>query len=311
MVITVTPNTAIDQTIRVNRLLPGTVHRAIASKQNAGGKGINVSSYLADWGTPTKATGFLGDNASGFESLFAQKNIEDHCIRVSGTIRTNIKIVDEHETTDINLPGFRVAQDDLENLIDKVVCLSTKDSITVLAGSLPPGTPDPFYREIIAPLNQKHSRTILDADGLPLTTVLNSSDLPYCVKPNTRELSCWAGRSLESMDDILDEALRLKNAGVKLVAVSMGGNGAVFVRDDEICTVKVPVVSSMSTVGAGDAMVAGICAALIEGGDIQRIASLSSAFSLSKLSCHGPNLPSGDLVEAAAKALKIEHRERR
>ncbi|PNB43163.1 1-phosphofructokinase, partial [Pseudomonas sp. FW305-130] len=78
-------------------------------RQNAGGKGVNVASCLADWGVPVTAHGLLGsDNAAPFDALFAEKLIEDRFIRIAGSTRVNLKIVDAEGTTDINLDGIAV-----------------------------------------------------------------------------------------------------------------------------------------------------------------------------------------------------------
>ena len=107
-ILTITPHPAIDETVSLPSLRPGAVNVATQARRNAGGKGINVASCLADWGAPVVALGLLGqDNAAAFEALFARKGIADACQRVPGSTRTNIKIVaaDTGDTTDINLPG--------------------------------------------------------------------------------------------------------------------------------------------------------------------------------------------------------------
>ena len=103
---TVTFNPAIDQTITLDRLIPGEVHRARSVRQDAGGKGVNVASCLADWGASVSVFGLLGqDNATLFETLFEQKAIDDRFVRVGGDTRVNMKIVDDTDTTDINMSG--------------------------------------------------------------------------------------------------------------------------------------------------------------------------------------------------------------
>ena len=104
--VTITLNPAIDQTVRLAHLRPGNVHRARSSRDDAGGKGINVAACLADWGVPTTALGVLGDGNDGvFSALFAERGIADACLRVAGRTRTNIKLVEEAsgETTDVLL----------------------------------------------------------------------------------------------------------------------------------------------------------------------------------------------------------------
>ena len=120
-IVTVTLNPAIDQTITVEHLRLGSVQRAQAVQFNAGGKGVNVASCLADWGMPVVAAGILGAaNAAPFEALFAAKGIADRFIRAPGETRTNIKIADvvTGTTTDINLPGLTFDDETYDMVLD-------------------------------------------------------------------------------------------------------------------------------------------------------------------------------------------------
>src|SRR5438477_11391870 len=104
---TVTLNPAIDQTVRADGFRPNMVNRAQAMQFDAGGKGVNVASFLADAGYEVTVTGLLGqDNADIFEQLFADKRIDDRFVRIPGRTRIGVKIVDEagQQTTDINKP---------------------------------------------------------------------------------------------------------------------------------------------------------------------------------------------------------------
>ncbi|MFD2783437.1 1-phosphofructokinase family hexose kinase [Novosphingobium pokkalii] len=135
---TLTLNPAIDETITLDALVPGQVHRARGVRQNAGGKGINVASCLADWGVPVSAHGLLGrDNAAPFEALFAAKPITDAMARVDGATRVNLKLVDAHDTTDINLDGLAVTDETLATVLDGLAASAVPGDMVVLAGSLP------------------------------------------------------------------------------------------------------------------------------------------------------------------------------
>jgi 1-phosphofructokinase len=303
-IVTVTLNPAIDQTISLKQLTPGQVHRASAVRYNAGGKGVNVSSCLADWGLPSKATGILGrGNASIFEDLCRDKGIEDCFIRVDGLSRINIKIVDDEDTTDINLPGVRITGADLASIESLIV--AEKPDWAVLAGSLPPCCPVGFYRDLTARIKAVGGRVIVDADGEALAEVLAAPVRPYAVKPNRHELSQWAGREL-SNDEIVTQALALRENGLELVIVSLGKDGAIFAGEGGVLLASGLPETIVSTVGAGDAMVAGISAALIEGADMERLARLSTAFSLAKLAHPGPNLPAKKEVESIASEILIK-----
>ncbi|PTQ11564.1 1-phosphofructokinase [Sphingomonas oleivorans] len=305
-VLTVTLNPAIDQTIALDRLVRGAVHRAHSVRYDAGGKGVNVASCLADWGVPVAVTGLLGrENAAVFEALFAAKRIDDRFVRADGVTRTNIKLVDDEETTDINLPGLTATPQALDAVTETATALVRRGDIAILSGSLPLGCAPDHYAQLIAALGESEMRVILDASGPALTAALAAPVLPFCIKPNRHELAAWAGTSLDTLDDLVAAARQLHARGVALVIVSMGAEGALFLSDEATLVAGLPAAELASTVGAGDAMVAGIAAALVEGAGLERIARLSTAFAVAKIGRAGPHLPDLATVRALADEVNI------
>lgn len=302
---TVTLNPAIDQTVTLDELRRGHVQRASSVRFNAGGKGVNVASCLADWGLPVAATGLLGaDNAGSFEALMRTKAIEDRFLRVEGATRTNIKLVDREETTDVNLPGFMAKPADLAAADDEAAALAARCRLIVVAGSLPDGAPADHYARLLSRLAGTGKRVILDASGVALTQAIAAK--PYAIKPNMAELAELTGEACDSAADAARLARRLQASGIALVVVSMGADGALFCAGEELIRAKLPAVAGGSTVGAGDAMVAGLAAALAEGADLKRTARLASAFAVGKLGLAGPNLPGRDLIEKLAAQAGID-----
>lgn len=304
-IITVTLNPAIDETITLDELKVGEVHRAKTVRFNAGGKGINVASCLADYGIKVAVTGFLGsDNAMLFEKTFAEHQIDDCFVRLDGTTRTNIKLVTNTETTDINLSGLspdRAALKTVRRLIE-----TAGSEFLVLAGSLPPGCPDEFYADLVAIQDTRSGRSIVDCSGSALSAVLAAPCYPFAIKPNIHELSEWAGRRLETVDDILQEAVKLHKSGLQLVVISMGAKGALFVSRQGAISARLPLDKVESTVGAGDAMVAGLVAALVKNASLEDTARLATAFATGKLQKLGPSLPSADVIDELARATHIQ-----
>ncbi|MFS2008943.1 1-phosphofructokinase [Azospirillum sp. CT11-132] len=308
-VVTVTLNPAIDQTITVDALKPGSVHRARAVRHNAGGKGVNVASCLADWGTPVVATGLLGTgNAAPFEALFQAKGIADAFLRLPGETRVNVKIADlaANDTTDINLPGLTADPGALRRVQETVRRLVEPGTPVLLAGSLPDGLPTDTYAILTADLAAAGARVVLDSSGAPLAAALASTGaLPHCIKPNRHELEDWAGRPLSTDADLLDAARGLQRRGVSVVVVSLGADGALFVDGARALHGRLPPVQALSTVGAGDAMVAGLIAAFQQEGGLEDVARLSVAFAAAKLGCFGPNLPDPATVQALAAQVTL------
>lgn len=288
-VVTVTLNPAIDQTVRLVRLQPGHVHRARSSRDDAGGKGVNVAACLADWGVPTTALGVLGDGNDGvFSALFAERSIADGCLRIPGHTRTNIKLVEEAsgETTDINLPGLSLCDADLDAVSGRLATLLQPGLPVVLSGSLPAGLPADAWAQLQAQAGAAGARVLLDTSGDALVAALSGAQgaLPYAVKPNRHELEAWTGTSLPDRSALLAAGQALVERGVALVAISMGIDGALFIDRSGALVARPPRLAQGSTVGAGDAMVAGIAAALLEPSlDLAGGARLATAFSMSRL----------------------------
>lgn len=321
-VLTLTLNPAIDQTVTVAHLRPGAVNRASAVHNNAGGKGINVASCLADWGMRPLAAGVLGaGNAAPFQALFADKGIADHFLRRPGDTRTNIKVVEaDGTTTDINLPGLSLDPATLDEVRRELAAHVVPGALVVLAGSLPTGAGDTLYADWLADLNAAGARVVLDASNAPLAAALArpATSLPYCVKPNRHELQAWAGRDLSAPGDLLAAGRDLAARGVGLVVISLGEDGALFITRDHALHAALPVARPPSTVGAGDAMVAGLVAGLAAEGDgggdtpaaLERVARLATAFAVGKLRRIGPHLPDAAIVRDLAADVTVTAAER-
>lgn len=305
-IVTVTLNPAIDLTVGVDALRPGETHRARAAGSNPGGKGVNVASCLADWGAPVTAAGFLGaENAALFESLFTDKGIKDAMTRLPGATRVNIKLAErDGRTTDVNLPGLSTAQDDLAGV--RAVLERLSPSLLVLAGSLPEGLPGGTWADLSAEWRARGARVIMDVSEGPLALALaGPRSRPHVLKPNRDELSILAGGALDDIG-LLRQARLIRAGGVALTVVSLGAGGALFVGPDEALHAEALQVDALSSVGAGDAMVAGLAAALVEGADLDRTARLATAFAAGKLRVVGPHLPPREVIEGLAEQVKIK-----
>ncbi len=314
-IVTVTLNPAIDHAILLGELIPGTVHRARSSVRAAGGKGVNVAGCLSDWRQagepPVVATGLIGEiNAPTFEEFFAAKGIADRFVRIPGHTRNNIKLLDEAtgDTTAINLPGLTPTQAHLERLRDVLDAEAVPGSIVVLSGSLPPGLPSHGYRDIVGHLNQRGVRMVLDTGGRPLRDALDAPPgrLPWAIKPNQQELEECSGETFADLGQMARAAHALCRRGVGLVVVSRGAEGALFVSGRHLLLGRPPIQQLTSTVGAGDALVAGLVAALAEDAEPERVARLALAFAAAKLARHGPSLPDRAAVLAQLDRMSIE-----
>lgn len=304
---TITLNPAIDQTVAIPNFQAGKVNRVKHTQSDPGGKGVNVASILADYGFPMSVTGFLGEeNTLIFERLFAQKKIEDRFVRIAGSTRTGIKIIDEEnqETTDLNFPGQTPAEGDIAHLFQIVEELVADCHWFVLAGSIPAGLTPGIYGELVKLIKSKGRAVALDTSGEALRLALPAT--PTLVKPNIDELQELVGRPLETQAAVIQAAQSWLAQGMQTVVVSMGAQGAIFVEAGEVVLAQPPKVTVKSTVGAGDAMVSGTVAGKVRGLALAECARLATAFSVNAVSQVGSGLPSLEVIETFASQVRIQ-----
>lgn len=302
MIATITLNPAIDLTVRADHFQPNTVNRGQESQINAGGKGVNVAAFLADYGLDVAATGFLGaDNADIFERLFAEKRIADRCIRIPGSTRIGVKIIDEanQQTTDINLPGLTPSPEAREALWATITTLMASCDWFVLAGNVPPGVSTAVYAELIEYLNAHGKRTALDTSGEALRVGIQAG--PSIIKPNLDELRELTGLPLSDEREVASAARMLLTPDMRMVVVSMGKAGALFCDRSRTLVAVPPEALVKSTVGAGDALVAGIIAGLTEELDLEACARLATGFAVTAVTGIGAHLPSRSVPEDYAQ----------
>lgn len=306
--VTVTLNPAIDRTLLIPRFTAGAVNRAGPTVEQPGGKGVNAALALAAYGIPVIATGFLGrDNARPFEAAFQRLGVGDAFLRLPAATRTGIKIVDPDfgQTTEINFPGLTPSAADLAALRVELLRLAAESAgWFVLGGSLPPGVPETFYHDMIAELRAHGCRVALDTSGAPLRAGLAAG--PDLVKPNLHELAELLGAPLATPAAAVAAARGLLARGVGEVVVSMGAQGACLVTAEHAWCARPPAIEVRSTVGAGDAMVAGLLAGTHAGLDAGARARLATAFSVAVLTHPRGETPTREMLDAIAARVTVE-----
>jgi 1-phosphofructokinase len=283
--VTVTLNPAIDHAVTIPGFRANTVNRVTHESRTAGGKGINVASFLADLGIPTVATGFLGRANEGlFVAHFKSKGIEDRFVRLDGESRVNLKVLNptDNELTDINHPGLTPTAADLIQLESILDALASDHDWFVLSGSLPPGVSPATYRSLVVRLCARQCKVLLDTSGDGLAQALSAN--PTVIKPNLREFEEVLGRRFTTEADLLAAARGLVRDGIECVIVSRGADGALFVESRHALAARYPwPVNIRTTVGAGDALVAGHLAARWARLDAEAAARLAIASSIAAL----------------------------
>ncbi|KAA5606263.1 1-phosphofructokinase [Roseospira marina] len=306
-IITLSLNSAIDQTITVPGFALDSVNRVVATQTDAGGKGVNVACFLAHVGHAVALAGLLGrDTSALFTRHFAATGVTDITVHVHGATRTNLKIIDPDggSITDLNFPGPGVSTADVDAVLRSMERAASGGlDWLVLSGSLPAGLPSSIYAELTTWGQKQGARVVLDTSGAPLADALAAR--PDIIKPNQDELEALVGSPMSDQDAVAAAAGRLVADGIGLVVVSRGPEGAIL-RDRHSAWLAVPPdVPVASTVGAGDAMVAGLVHAAIRGLPLNETARQATGFALGALGEIGPRLPDPDRIEALARQVTV------
>lgn len=265
MIVTVTLNPSVDRTIGVDALRRGEVLRATSSRVDPGGKGINVSRALAVHGIKTCAVVALG-GAEGKQlaALLAEVGIDVIPVGIAGAIRSNVTVVEpDGTTTKLNEPGALLAAREVGEIVDAAVAAARDAEWLVASGSLPPGVPPSVYAEIAARVAGTGTRVAIDTSGAAFSASLSAA--PALVKPNGEELAECVGRRLRTLGDAIDACHTLRERGAGTVLASLGKAGAILVDGEGARHAHAPVAVPVSSVGAGDALLAGFLAAGGEG----------------------------------------------
>lgn len=276
MIYTVTFNPALDYVVKVNQFTLGAVNRTVQEHIFYGGKGINVSAVLANLGFTNTALGFVaGFTGAEIERGAGTLGFDSDFIHVKkGMSRINVKLKAEDET-EINGMGPEIEAEDVQALFEKLEQLQQGD-VLVLSGSIPTSISDTIYEEIMARLDGRGIRIVVDATKDLLLNVLQYH--PFLIKPNNHELGEMFGVVLETEDEIIRYAKLLQERGAANVLISMAGDGAILVTENgEIYSRKPPKGVVKNSVGAGDSMVAGFVAGYLKSGNYEEALKLGTA----------------------------------
>ena len=183
---------------------------------------------------------------------------------VRGTVRMNISVLEpDGTTTKLNEPGPDLSSAEVAALLDTTLERSTGAGWVVGCGSLPPGAPTELYAVLVTRVRERGGRVAIDSSGASFAAAVAAT--PHLVKPNHEELAELVGHPLPTVRDVRDAARELVAGGIEVVAVSLGGDGALVVTADECAHAIAPVAAPLSTVGAGDCMLAGLLHGLSSG----------------------------------------------
>lgn len=276
MIYTVTFNPAIDYVVELVSFNIGEINRTTREYMNLGGKGVNVSRVLTNLEVPNVALGFVaGFTGDALRNGLERMGVKTDFISLEkGNTRINVNIKGVEET-DINARGPEIPNSAIDELFKKLDNLQSGDTL-VLAGSIPTSLPNDMYERIMERLYGKGIRFVVDATRDLLVKSLKYE--PFLIKPNNHELGEIFGLELTTDNEIIYYARELKKQGAKNVLISMAGDGAILVDENDVAhKIGTPKGKVKNSVGAGDSMVAGFCAGYLEKGDYKYALRMGTA----------------------------------
>jgi len=270
VIICVSANPAIDCRSRVRRLTPGSIHRARTIERFPGGKAAHVAMAASALGEPVLWVGMLGGSTGAECELgLVARGIAVAVARTECATRMNLELLDDDGTvTEVLEPGGPVTAREIENFLticDRVFEEQRDSSVVVICGSLPVGAPVTLYAEVMRRAHDRGCRAYVDASGDALQAALAAA--PDLVKPNHVEISAARDVRVSTLSDAAIAAEWLIDCGAAGAAVSLGSRGIVWKRDAESKAIyaALPAVTGVSTVGCGDAAMAGFAVARARG----------------------------------------------
>lgn len=262
---------------------------------------------LINLGQFSTAAGFLGGRAGDYINYEVEKlGIKTEFVKTAEESRTNIKMVDpiNNTFTDLNESGAEITKANINELKKKIFSDLKKDDILVLAGSIPAGIGADIYFKLIESAAAENIKTILDADGSSFREGIKAA--PTLIKPNEHELGLHFGEEFKDLKTMIKKAESFLETGIKMIMLSLGKEGAVFITAAEKYKIEPLKLDVKSTVGAGDAMVAGLAYGLENGLDLKELLKTAAACSSATLIKEGTEMGNKDDVEKLKKEIKIK-----
>lgn len=307
MIVTVTPNPSVDLTLEIPTLVRGTVHRITGQHQEPSGKGVNVTRALTNNDVASLAVLVIGGpEGAELERLLQAEGVAYVTVRIADSVRVNISLTEADGTaTKINAIGPMLAESEADELLTVAAAAGEGADWALGSGSLPRGVGVDFYARLGTAVRARGARFALDSSGPALVAGLAAR--PAVIKPNLEELSEAAGRPLATVGDAVAAARGLMTLGAQSVVVSLGRDGALLVDSLGVMHASASVTNPKSTVGAGDALLAGYLAgSLSHEGDRAGALREAVAWGSAAVRVEGSHVPVITDADRAAVRFDIE-----
>lgn len=299
MIYTITLNPAFDIHAYTKKLVIDSENCIELISKDAGGKGVNISSALDSANIENKAFIVLGkENSTEFKANLNLKNT--YFIEVDGRIRENLTIHTDNKETRISYKGFHLT-DNILNEIRNILDIKTNDIVT-FTGSIPEGITKKATIDFLLELKKCGANLVIDSKSITLQDLYLIQ--PWLIKPNEEEISAYFGENINETTKAMEYAIKIKDRGIDNVIISMGSKGAVLASSEGEFLLTPPLINAVSTIGAGDSMVAGFIYG--ESKKLKKIESFKYGISFGTAACltQGTNPPSFEDIQSIFNQIK-------
>lgn len=282
MILTLTLNPSVDISYPLEQFYLDTVNRVTKTSKTAGGKGLNVTRVLSEFGEEVLASGFLGGALGQFiEEQLTEGQIDQSFFKIKGETRNCIAILHEGQQTEILEQGPTIDKKEAEDYKTHLLKLFKRANVIAMSGSLPKGLNTNYYADIVKLANEQGLPTILDSSGQSLKEVLLSEDKPTVIKPNIDELSQLLNYQVkENIEDLKEAVSKPIFNGIEWIIVSLGSKGAFAKHHQTFYKVNIPKIEVVNPVGSGDSTVAGIASGLVHQQSDKDLLKKANAFGM-------------------------------
>lgn len=310
MFLCVSLNPAIDKRLRLERLQHGRVNRATKVTPAPGGKAAHVAMVLRTLGADPLWLGFAGGpTGTALVEGLNGMSIRAEAVATANATRTNLEILENGAVTEILEPGQPVTREELERLRDAfelALRRSAGKMTAILSGSLPPGVPEDYYATLIELGHQCGCRVFVDTSVEPLRHALKAR--PDFVKPNQQEAEWLSGCAINGARSAESALMAILSAGAKAGAISLGADGLIWrsTNEEKVLFAKVPQLAVRSSVGSGDATLAGFAIAEHQGLEGAESLRLAAACGVANCLAEGPGRARAGDIARLKKEIRVE-----
>ena len=308
-IITVTMNPSIDVTLWLDGLNTDETNHVLDESREVGGKGINVSRVVRSFGLDNLCLAVAGrDNVGEFSRFLEEDALRYELLQVDGVVRENLTLRCDGQTLKLNRKGLSMSTMLVGALMALIQSRMKPGDIVVFGGSLPENITVQDYVELIMAVKNAGALVAVDSDLLTLEHYRRIS--PWLIKPNIHELRHIVEVRGNAVDDVVQAAMTLSEAGVENALVSLGGDGLVCIGrmgdgSREVIRAVVPKVEVKSTVGAGDSTLAGFIVGYVRGLSRLECSRLAAACGTASAMLEGTAVADRDTASALLERIEV------